>query len=154
MLATLPSFPGLTTGAVTDQKKRLVRWQRQRGTSLVDCRDLDRVGKLNDAEPLAWLTDVLERIVSGRTKNHELDKSLPWNWKAAKNDDARTGDAPAPRDRREQRRYAASTPPRPRINANGEYRSVSFIVTVWDHTPDVRGNVWRPQRLRHLNLAA
>jgi transposase len=38
--------------------------------------------KLNDVEPLAWLTDVLERVVSGRTKNHELDKLLPWAWKA------------------------------------------------------------------------
>jgi hypothetical protein len=30
------------------------------------------------------LTDVLERVVSGRTKNHELDKLLPWTWKAAR----------------------------------------------------------------------
>ena len=37
--------------------------------------------KLNDVDPLAWLTDVLERIVSGRTKRHELDTLLPWNWK-------------------------------------------------------------------------
>jgi hypothetical protein len=28
----------------------------------------------------AWLTDVLERIVSGRTKSHELHSLLPWNW--------------------------------------------------------------------------
>jgi transposase len=27
------------------------------------------------------LTDVLERIVSGRTKAHELEQLLPWNWK-------------------------------------------------------------------------
>src|SRR5271166_1964322 len=40
--------------------------------------------KLNDVDPLAWLIDVLERIVSGRTKRHELDTLLPWNWKAAK----------------------------------------------------------------------
>jgi transposase len=40
--------------------------------------------KLNDVDPLAWLTDVLQRIVSGRTKRHELDTLLPWNWKAAK----------------------------------------------------------------------
>jgi hypothetical protein len=25
-------------------------------------------------EPLAWLTDVLERVVSGRTKAHELEQ--------------------------------------------------------------------------------
>src|SRR3954470_19090723 len=40
--------------------------------------------KLNGVEPLAWLTDVLERVVSGRTKAHELDALLPWSWKAAR----------------------------------------------------------------------
>ena len=38
--------------------------------------------KLNGVEPLAWLTDVLERVVSGRTKTHELKQLLPWNWQA------------------------------------------------------------------------
>jgi hypothetical protein len=38
--------------------------------------------KLNGVEPMAWLTDVLERVVSGRTKANELDSLLPWNWKA------------------------------------------------------------------------
>jgi hypothetical protein len=38
--------------------------------------------KLNGVEPLAWLTDVLERVVSGRTKAHELEGLLPWAWKA------------------------------------------------------------------------
>ncbi len=38
--------------------------------------------KLNGVEPLAWLTDVLERMVSGRTKAHELERLLPWHWKA------------------------------------------------------------------------
>src|SRR3954449_6933282 len=37
--------------------------------------------KLNGVEPLAWLTDVLERTVSGRTKAHELERLLPWNWR-------------------------------------------------------------------------
>jgi hypothetical protein len=32
-------------------------------------------------EPLAWLTDVLERMVSGRTKAHVLECLLPWTWK-------------------------------------------------------------------------
>ena len=40
--------------------------------------------KLNDVEPLAWLTDVLERIVAGRTKRNELASLLPWNWKTAR----------------------------------------------------------------------
>jgi transposase len=36
--------------------------------------------KLNGVEPQAWLTDVLERMVSGRTKARELEQLLPWNW--------------------------------------------------------------------------
>jgi transposase len=43
---------------------------------------LIQTAKLNDVDPLAWLTDVLERIVSGRTKQLQLDTLLPWNWKA------------------------------------------------------------------------
>ena len=31
---------------------------------------------------MARLTDVLERMVSGRTKAHELEHLLPWSWKA------------------------------------------------------------------------
>ncbi len=38
--------------------------------------------KLNGVKPQAWLTDVLERMVSGRTKAHELGRLLPWSWKA------------------------------------------------------------------------
>jgi transposase len=41
---------------------------------------LIQTAKMNDVEPMAWLTDVLERIVSGRTKSHELHTLLPWNW--------------------------------------------------------------------------
>ena len=37
--------------------------------------------KLSGVEPLAWLTDVLERIVAGRTKANEIDSLMPWNWK-------------------------------------------------------------------------
>jgi transposase len=40
--------------------------------------------KLNGVEPLAWMTDVLTRVVTGQTKNNELASLLPWNWKAAK----------------------------------------------------------------------
>jgi hypothetical protein len=32
---------------------------------------------------LAWLTYVLERMVSGQAKAHELERLLPWAWKAA-----------------------------------------------------------------------
>jgi transposase len=38
--------------------------------------------KLNGVEPLAWLTDVLERMVSGRIKATELARLLPWAWQA------------------------------------------------------------------------
>src|SRR5918912_486762 len=38
--------------------------------------------ELNGVEPLAWLTDVLERMVSGRTKVNELERLLPWTWQA------------------------------------------------------------------------
>ena len=38
--------------------------------------------KLNGVEPQAWLTDVLERMVSGRARATELERLLPWAWKA------------------------------------------------------------------------
>ncbi len=41
---------------------------------------LIQTAKLNDVDPMAWLTDVLERVVSGRTRSHELASLLPWNW--------------------------------------------------------------------------
>jgi transposase len=41
---------------------------------------LIQTAKLNGVEPMAWLTDVLERIVSGRTLSHELHSLLPWEW--------------------------------------------------------------------------
>src|SRR6202167_4625115 len=40
--------------------------------------------KLHDLDPQAYLTDVLERIVSGSTKSHQLHELLAWNWKAAR----------------------------------------------------------------------
>ncbi len=33
---------------------------------------LIQTAKLNGVDPMAYLTDVLERLVSGRTKTHEL----------------------------------------------------------------------------------
>ena len=35
--------------------------------------------KLNGVDPMVWLTDVLQRIVSGQTRSHQLDTLLPWN---------------------------------------------------------------------------
>ncbi len=48
---------------------------------------LIQTAKLNGVEPTAWLTDVLERVVSGRTKAHELHSLLPWNWRATSETD-------------------------------------------------------------------
>lgn len=43
-----------------------------------------QTARLNGLDPYTWLNDVLERIVSGAVKNHELDQLLAWNWKAAR----------------------------------------------------------------------
>jgi len=45
---------------------------------------LVNTAKLHELDPQAYLTDVLERIVSGRTKSHQLQELLAWNWKAAR----------------------------------------------------------------------
>jgi hypothetical protein len=38
--------------------------------------------KLEGVEPLAWLTDGLERVVLGRTEAKELAQLPLWAWKA------------------------------------------------------------------------
>jgi hypothetical protein len=40
--------------------------------------------KLHGVDPQTWLTDVLERIISGRTKVNALKELLPWEWTAAR----------------------------------------------------------------------
>jgi transposase len=45
---------------------------------------LIQTAKINGVDPMAWLTDVLERVVSGRTKAHEQHALLPWNWNPPK----------------------------------------------------------------------
>ena len=45
---------------------------------------LVNTAKLHDLDPQTYLADVLERIVSGRTKSHQLHELLAWNWKAAR----------------------------------------------------------------------
>jgi transposase len=39
--------------------------------------------KLNGLDPYTYLSDVVDRIVSGQVKNHELNQLLAWNWKPA-----------------------------------------------------------------------
>jgi hypothetical protein len=67
---------------------RLRRGRLRGGRHWAIVMTLIQTAKLNAVEPLAWLTDVLERIVTGRTKNHELDTLLPWNWNAARDAEA------------------------------------------------------------------
>jgi transposase len=43
---------------------------------------LINTAKMNGIDPETWLTDVLERVVSGRTTNDRLSELLAWNWKA------------------------------------------------------------------------
>ncbi len=45
--------------------------------------------KLHELDPQTYLADVLERIVSGQTKSHQLHELLAWNWKAARELNAR-----------------------------------------------------------------
>ena len=40
--------------------------------------------KLNGIDPQEYLTDVLDRVVSGRTKINQLRELLPWLWKASR----------------------------------------------------------------------
>lgn len=40
--------------------------------------------KLHELDPQVYLADVPERIVSGRTKSHQLHELLAWKWKAAR----------------------------------------------------------------------
>ena len=40
--------------------------------------------KLHGVDPETYLTDVLERMVSGATKNNRLHGCSVWNWKAAR----------------------------------------------------------------------
>jgi hypothetical protein len=51
---------------------------------------LIQTATLNGVDPQAWLTDVLERMVSREIKANELHRLLPWNWKAASADAAAT----------------------------------------------------------------
>jgi len=45
---------------------------------------LINTAKLHEIDPETYLGDVLERIVSGRTKVNALRELLPWHWKAAR----------------------------------------------------------------------
>ena len=44
---------------------------------------LVRTAILNGVNPQAWLTDVLERMVTGRVRSTALETLLPWTWRDA-----------------------------------------------------------------------
>jgi hypothetical protein len=44
---------------------------------------LIRTAILNGVDPQAWLTDVLEQMVSGRVNSRSLASLLPWAWRDA-----------------------------------------------------------------------
>jgi len=44
----------------------------------------DQHGQIARFDPQIYLADVLDRIVSGRTKVNALRELLPWEWKAAR----------------------------------------------------------------------
>jgi transposase len=44
---------------------------------------LINTAKLHALDPQTWLADVLDEIVSGRTKANALTDLLPWNWRPA-----------------------------------------------------------------------
>jgi len=44
---------------------------------------LIQAANLNNVDPMAYVTDMVERIVSGKTKTHALHSLLPRNWTAS-----------------------------------------------------------------------
>ena len=74
----LPSTTVLPSHSLSGGSGRhLLRGRRRRRPA-----SLVATAKLNGVEPQAWLTNVLERMISRRTKVQELERLLPWVWKA------------------------------------------------------------------------
>lgn len=51
------------------------------GADIVQQRDRVETCKINNVDPLAYLTDVLTRIVNGHP-NRDIDQLLPWAYRA------------------------------------------------------------------------
>ncbi|WQP41243.1 transposase domain-containing protein (plasmid) [Sinorhizobium medicae] len=48
---------------------------------LIGCIPLLRTTKMNNVDPVAWLTQTLERIANGWPSS-EIDALMPWNYAA------------------------------------------------------------------------
>jgi transposase len=68
------------------RKNALFAGSRSGGERWAVLASLINTAKLHEIDPETYLADVLERIVSGRTKAHELHTLLPWNWAAVQAD--------------------------------------------------------------------
>ena len=66
------------------RKNALFAGSRSGGERWVILASLINSVKLHGIDPQTYLADVLDCIVSGRTKVKALSKLLPWNWKAAR----------------------------------------------------------------------
>ena len=66
------------------RKNALFAGSRSGGERWAVLASLINTAKLHEIDPETYLADVLERIVSGRTKVNALRELLPWNWKAAR----------------------------------------------------------------------
>jgi transposase len=65
------------------RKNSLFAGNAQGGKTWAILSSLIETAKLNGLDPQAWLTNVLESIVTGRVTNDRLDEVLPWRWKTA-----------------------------------------------------------------------
>ena len=63
------------------KKNSLFSGDEGRGETWAILCSLLNTARLNGVDPEAYLVDVLERMVSGRTTNDRLQELLAWNWK-------------------------------------------------------------------------
>jgi len=64
------------------RKNSLFAGNEEGGETWAILASLINSAKLSGLDPFTYLNDVLERIVSGRTKANDLASLLPWAWKA------------------------------------------------------------------------
>ena len=85
LLGFLPSESDLEKGPISIGKKNsLFCGNEGGGESWAILASLLNTCKLHGVDPEIYLTDILERMVSGATKNNRLHELLVWNWKAAR----------------------------------------------------------------------